>query len=189
MPLPDKVIEQLGKEPPKTPGWALGALFFSGGVLFLAIVIYVGLNFGYAPYLQSQLTATQRKISALGNQVSPSDQTHLINFYSQLSNLQTLLRNHVLSSQFFTWLEQNTEANVYFQSFSLTQGTEVTLIGVAPSEADVNEQIAVFENNTSEISSMTVSSVSAPQAPGGNWTFNVDLMMSPSLFLPSVPTS
>jgi Tfp pilus assembly protein PilN len=91
------------------------------------------------------------------------------------------LQNHVLASHFFTWLEQNTEANVYYQSLNLTQGTQVTLSGVAKTEADINQQIAVFENS-SDVSSVSVSNVTAPQLLGPGWTFNATLVMSPSVF-------
>jgi Tfp pilus assembly protein PilN len=184
MPLPEKVIEQLGREPSETQGWALGVLFFSAGMLFLAIAIYFGLTLGYAPYLQSQLSGTQNQVNALNRSVSASDQAQLIDFYSQIANLQTLLQKHILSSQFFSWLEQNTEANVYYQSFALTAGDQVTLAGVARSEADVNQQIAVFENSP-EVSSVTVSSVNAPQLLGNGWTFSATLIMNPSVFLAS----
>jgi hypothetical protein len=185
MPLPDKVIEQLGKEPPKTPGWAFGALFFSGGILFLAVLIYAGLTYGYEPYLQNQVDTEQAKVDALSQSVSQSQQTQLIDFYSQISNLQALVQNHVLSSQFFTWLQNNTEANVYYQSFSLANGGTVTMTGAAVSEADINQQIAIFESpqNASNVSSVTVSSVTAPQLPGGYYTFSVALTMNPSVFL------
>jgi len=131
MPLPEKVIEQLGQEPPQTQGWALGALFFSGGILFLTVAVYFGLTLGYEPYLQSQLANAKNQVNALGNSVSASDQSQLIDFYSQIANLQTLLQKHTFSSQFFSWLEQNTEANVYYRSFALTQGDQIALSGVA----------------------------------------------------------
>ena len=83
MPLPEKVIEQLGHEAPKTQGWAFGALSFSGGILFLTVAVYFGLTFGYEPYLQSQLTNVQNQVNTLGNSVSASDQSQLIDFYSQ----------------------------------------------------------------------------------------------------------
>jgi Tfp pilus assembly protein PilN len=184
MPLPEKVIEQLGQETPQTQGWALGALFFSGGILFLTVVVYFGLTLGYEPYLQSQLTSAQNQVNTLGNSVSASDQSQLIDFYSQIANLQTLLRQHVLSSQFFSWLEQNTEANVYYQSLALTRGDQVSLSGVASSEADVNQQVAIFENSP-EVSSVTVSNVTAPSFLGSGWTFSVTLIMNPSVFLTS----
>jgi hypothetical protein len=181
MPLPENVIAQLGKEPSGTPGWAGGTLFFSGGVLFLAIVIYCGLAFGYEPYLQNQLSSTQNKVSALSQSISTSDQSQLVDFYSQLSNLQTLLSGHVLSSQFFSWFEKNTEANVYYESFSLATGDQVTLSGSAASEADINQQVAIFENSP-EVSSVTVSNVSAPELLQSGWKFNVILVMAPSVF-------
>lgn len=184
MPLPEKVIEQLGQESPKTPGWAWGALLFSGGVLFLTVAVYFGLTLGYEPYLQSQLTSMQNQVNALSNSVSASDQSQLINFYSQIANLKTLLQQHVLSSQFFTWLEQNTEANVYYHSLALTQGDQVSLLGSAPAESDINQQVAIFENSP-EVSSVAVSNVTAPSLLGSEWTFSVTLIMNPSVFLSS----
>lgn len=184
MPLPEKVIEQLGREPSETQGWAIGAFLFSGGILFLFLVIYFGLTLGYAPYLQSQLTATQNKVSALDNSISTGDQSQLVNFYSQIANLQALLRNHTLSSQFFSWLEKNTEANVSYQSLAIVSGDQVTLSGMAKSEADINQQIAIFENSP-EVSSVTVSNVAAPQLLGGGWSFSATLIMDPSVFLSS----
>jgi hypothetical protein len=181
MPLPEKVIEQLGQESPNTPGWALGVLFFSGGILFLIVAVYLGLTLGYEPYLQSQLTSVQNQVNTLGNSVSASDQSQLINFYSQIANLQTLLRQHTLSSQLFSWLEQNTEANVYYRSLALTEGNQVALSGVAQGEADVNQQVSIFENSP-EVSSVTVSNVTAPSLLGSGWTFSITLIMNPSVF-------
>jgi Tfp pilus assembly protein PilN len=182
MPLPEKVIEQLGHETLHTQGWALGSLFFSGGILFLTVAIYFGLTLGYEPYLQSQFTNAQNQVNTLGNSVSASDQSQLIDFYSQIANLQTLLQQHVLSSQFFSWLEQNTEANVYYRSLALTQGDQISLSGVASSEADVNQQVAIFENSP-EVSSVAVSNVAAPSLLGSGWIFSVTLIMNPSVFL------
>lgn len=185
MPLPEKVIEQLGREPsPETQGWAVGALMFSGGILFLALAIYFGLTMGYEPYLQNQLNGTQAQVSALNNSISTSDQTQLIDFYSQIANLQTLLASHTLPTQFFSWLEANTEANVYYQSLTLTSEDNATFSGVAATEGDLNQQVAIFENSP-EVSSVTVSSIAAPQLGVNNagWTFNLTLVMKPSVFL------
>ena len=181
MPLPEKVIEQLGQETPTTQGWALGALFFSGGILFLTVAIYLGLTFGYEPYLQSQLASVQNQVNTLGNSVSASDQSQLIDFYSQIANLQTLLQQHTLSSQFFSWLEQITEANVYYRSLALTRGNQIALLGAASTEADINQQVAIFENSP-EVSSVTVSNVTAPSLLGGGWTFSATLIMNRSVF-------
>jgi hypothetical protein len=184
MPLPEKVIEQLGRETTETQGWAVGVLFFSGGILFLSLVIYLGLAFGYQPYLQSQLSSTKDQVSALQNSISTSDQTQLIDFYSQIANLQALLQNHALTSQLLTWLEKNTEVNVYYTSMNLTTGGHVLLQGIGASEADINQQLAIFENSP-EVSSVAISTVDAPQLGSTGWGFNVLLVMNPSVFTSS----
>jgi hypothetical protein len=180
MPLPEKVIEQLGRETTDTQGWATGALFFSGGILFLALAIYFGLTLGYTPYLQSQLNATKDQVKALENSMSTGDQTQLVNFYSQIANLQSLLKNHVLTSQLLAWFEKNTEANIYYQSMALATGGHITLTGVAASEADINQQMAVFENSP-DVTSVVVSNVTAPQLGGSGWGFSVVLILKPSV--------
>jgi len=186
MALPEKVIEQLGRESPKTPGWAYGAMLFGGGIFFLAVVIYAGLTFGYQPYLASALSKTQAQVGVLSNSISPSDQTQLISFYSQISNLQSLLQNHVMATQFFTWLENNTEANVYYQQFSFQSQDMVNLSVSAATEADVNQQIAIFENSPEEVVSVSVPSVGAPTLGSKTgWTFNATLTLQPSVFLAS----
>lgn len=180
MALPQQVVEQLGREPADTQGWAFGAVLFSGGILFLTIIIYLGMSYGYEPYLQGKITDAQNQIATLNNSISPTDQSNLIHFYSQISNLKTLLQKHTLTSQFFTWLGNNTEANIYYQSFSLAAGYKVTATGHAATEADVNQQIAIFENSP-EVNSVSVSNVG--QAPtNGGWNFTMLLTMSPSLF-------
>lgn len=185
MALPQQVVDKLGREPADTQGWAVGAVFFSGGILFLLIIVYLGMSYGYEPYLQSEITNNQNQISALNKSISADDQANLIHFYSQISNLKTLLQKHILTSQFFDWLGKNTEANVYYQSLTVASGYKVTATGHAATEADVNQQISIFENSP-EVSSVGVSNVvSSPTSAG--WNFTVLLNMKPDLFLKSTP--
>lgn len=183
MPLPDKVIEQLGREPPKTPGWSFGIVMFSGTILFIVVFVYFGLTLGYEPYLNSQVTKQQDQINQLGQSISPADQGNLINFYSQISNLKTLLKNHTLTSKLFAWLEKNTEANVTYQSLSFAQGNQITLAGTAISEGDINQQIAIFESSP-EISKVNLTSVASGQSGNSGWAFALTLTVSPSIILP-----
>jgi len=188
MPLPEKVVEQLGREPSDTQGWALGAIFFSGGILFLAVALYFGLTQGYEPYLQSQLSSTQGQVTTLDQSIPPGDQAELINFYSQIANLQALLQEHKGFSQFFGWLEQNTQANTYYSSLSVLAGGQVSLSVTSKTEADVNQQLDIFEN-APDVSSVSISGLNAPALPGGGWNYGLTLVMNPSVFLMSTSTS
>lgn len=186
MPLPQRVVDQLSNEPPKTPGWSLGMLTFSGGLLLIVIIIYAGLTFGYEPYLNGQVSQTQTQIDQLSQQISPADQANLINFYSQISNLQTLLGNHIIITNLFSWLEANTEPNVYYNSFEFSGGNQITISAVAENESDVNQQVAIFQASP-EVQSVVVSSVTRAQTSG--WAFGVNLTINPSMLLPTATTT
>lgn len=181
MALPQQVVEQLNQGALWTPGWSSGILLFSGSILFIVILVYGGLRFGYEPYLNAQLSSLETQVQKVGQSVSPSDEANLITFYSQITNIQSLIKNHVFFSQFLVWLERTTEANIYYTSMSFSSNDQVALSGVAKTSADVSEQIAVFEA-APEVSSVVLSG--ANLSPSTNeWIFNVTLTMKPSVIL------
>jgi uncharacterized protein (DUF486 family) len=181
MALPQQVVEQLNQGSHRTPGWSSGIMLFSGSILFITLFIYAGLKFGYEPYLTGQISSLDSQAQKVGLSVSASDEATLVTFYSQISNLQSLIKNHVFFSQFLTWLEQHTEANVYYTSMVFTSGNQIALTGTAKTAADVSEQISVFEA-ASEISATSLSNVAFSPA-GNDWTFNVVLTIDPSVLL------
>jgi hypothetical protein len=181
MALPQQVVEQLSQGSRRTPGWSSGILLFSGSVLFIIVFIYAGLRFGYEPYLNTQLSSLESQAQKIGQSVSVADEASIVTFYSQINNLRSLIKNHVFFSQFLTWLERNTEANVYYTSMVLASSNQITLTGVAKTSADVSEQTAAFEA-APEVSTISLSNVAfSPFANG--WTFGVVLTMRPSVFL------
>jgi len=181
MPLPQKVIEQLGREPPKTPGWSGQLLMFSTTVFVITLLIYLGLVFGYKPYLNAEVNSLQKQIQQFSQQIPLEEQNQIISFYSQLLNLRSLLTNHVISSPVFTWLEDNTQINVYFASFSLNRREgQVRLAGVAKTMEDVTQQFAIFVSKP-EIAKVEIPNVSFSS---GAWRFDVTLTFIPGYFLP-----
>lgn len=175
MALPQQVLDRLSREPPKTPGWSVGLLLFSGGIFLIALAVYFGMVFGYEPYLASQVSGITEQINTLAKSVSPQDEAQLGTFYSEMTNLQGVLANHVTLSSFFSWLEKNTEANVYYTNLAIASGNRVALTGEAASEADVNQQVAIFEA-APEVRSVALSTVSL-SSQTGEWQFSATLVM------------
>lgn len=181
MALPQQVVEQLSHGSTRTPGWSSGILLFSGSVLLVIVLIYAGLRLGYEPYLNSQLSSLEVQAQKVGQSVSAADEANLVKFYSQISNIQSLIKNHVFFSQFLTWLEKDTEANVYYTSMVFTSGNQIVLVGVAKTSADVSEQVAAFEASPA-VSAVSLSSVTFSPAVN-EWTFSAILTVRPSVFL------
>ncbi len=179
MPLPEKVIEQLGKDTEKTPGWSTGLISFSAAILFITLFLWAGLQYGYKPYFDAQTQKIQDQINQVNQSISPTDQTNLINFYSQLANLRQLLAEHTMPVNILSWIEANTEQNVYFSSFSFSGDGSMTLSANAETEADANQQIAIFENSP-EVKKFSVSGVSALTG-SGSWQFTITMSVDPTL--------
>ncbi|MEK7195196.1 MAG: hypothetical protein AAB655_00710 [Patescibacteria group bacterium] len=179
MPLPQKVIEQLGREPPKTPGWSGRLLMFSGLIFFLSLFIYLGLVFGYKTYLNSEVRKLDDQVQKFSQQIPLEEQVKIINFYSQLVNIKSLLAKHVYGSSIFSWLEKNTQFNVYYRDFGLdTSASSLHLSGSAKTMDDVIQQIAIFQSRP-EIGKVSVSSVSFSE---GAWIFDVSIIFDPDFF-------
>jgi len=182
MALPQKVIEQLGREPATTPGWSGQLLMFTSTLFFISLFVYLGLAFGYSPYLSAQENKVQDQIQAFSQQIPVDQQVQLANFYSQISNLRTLLADHVISSPVFAWLEKNTEANIYFNKFSLTPSTsQLEVGGNAPSLDDVDQQLLIFKSQP-EIQRIEIGSITLSN---NVWQFDFTLHFNPGYFYAS----
>ena len=152
---------------------------FSGTIFFISLVIYFGLTFGYKAYLNSSIAKLHDQTEAFSQQVPEGDQKKIINFYSQISNLKTVLASHVFSSQLFGWLEKNTQVNVYYDKFNLNVlNGQLPLSGIGKTMDDINQQLAIFQSHK-DITKITLGNVNFS---GGLWHFDVTLTFRPGYF-------
>lgn len=181
MPLPVQAINQLLHDDTseKTPGWFWGIILFPGGLLAIMLGLYFGMAFVYEPYLTKQVGDVEQQILKASQAVPSSDESGLITYYSQLANLRALLTKHVVFSQFFTWLERNTESNVYFSQFAYSGNNEASLTGNARTSNDMEQQIAIFESS-SQVKKVAISNVGFLPSTGF-WRFTATLVMNPAV--------
>ncbi len=142
MALPENVVDQLTREPVQTPGWPLRLIFAASGVFVASLLAFAGLTYAWLPYVQSQTDQLRSQVQAFTSKIPTTDAGTLENFYSQLSNVKTLLDKHIAVSPVFAWLEKNTDQNIYFTKFNLglANGERLVLDGIAKSPDDVADQ-------------------------------------------------
>jgi uncharacterized protein YpmB len=185
MALPQQVIDNLSNEKQETPKSFSGLITFSIGIFILLVVIYLGIIFGYDPYLNSQLSQTNTQMNNLVKSIPGDQQASLLKFYSGLSNVQVLLKNHTAFSPFFTWLEKNTESNVYYTNLSISSQQKISLTVNAKSQSDMEQQIAIFEKSP-DISNFSISSINSSQQSGNSVLWqqaSVSFSMATSTFI------
>ena len=176
MPLPQKVIEQLGREPARTPGWSGRLLMVSSTAFFAAIGVYLGITFGMRPYFEGELNALQDRITKKAEAISADEQANITIFHAQLTNIKTLLDKRMLASRLFGWLEANTQPNVAFTTlaFGGDKELEVKLNGTARSVSDFVDQARHFEDRP-EVAKAVFSNLSLGDKTG--WQFEAVLTL------------
>ena len=179
MALPEQVVERLSREPVQTPGWSSRLLMFAGTIFFITLAIYFGLTFGYKPYLDNQVKQLDDQIQKFTQEIPISDQNQLAVFYSQLANLDGILRGHVISSPLFDWLGGRTQSNIAYAKFNFAARTgQLALNGVAKTMNDFIQQLQIFQAESLvqriNVNSLTVSS-------NGGWQFDMMLFLDQTL--------
>ena len=177
------LAEKLSREPQTKGGLPSKLLMFSVSIFIIALVIYLGIIFGYEPYLNAQLDKLNNQISVANSQISPTDQSQLTSYISQTSNVKALLNNHITASALFNYLEKNTDTNVYFNRLSLTVfNDQAQLNGFAQTMNDLVGQLAIWQSSPS-ITEVDFNQISAtPQgfSFGATLTFQPNFLISQS---------
>jgi len=186
MALPAQALEKLAYSPEKTTGTYSRLIMISASLLVLAVFLWVGIAYGYKPYLTSQLDGVNEKINAFAEQIPADKQEQIAILYSQLVNLKQVLGNHSAASPLFGWLEKNTLPGVYFVKAAVNvSGSEVVLQGAARGLDDINSELALL-GKAPEVKRLTIGTI-------GNtvqgWQFSVTLSLDPSVFKLSPPAS
>ncbi|HEY4523764.1 MAG TPA: hypothetical protein VJK04_02735 [Candidatus Paceibacterota bacterium] len=173
-----------------TIGWSWRLFIFSIIVFVAAALLFIGMSYGYLPALNSQISDVKKKTADINNSISAADKEKLFNFYSQVFHIQNTLQSHLLSGRLFSFLEQSTNKNVFFESLNFSQETALLeLTGVALTYGDVVSQLEAFRRR-SEVQSVLLANSKNNAAllqavgsggPGGGVTFTMKLTLNKNL--------
>ncbi|MBI4993774.1 hypothetical protein HZC33_02350 [Candidatus Wolfebacteria bacterium] len=143
--------------------WRL--LSFSAIIFGFALFIYLGMVFGYEPYLNSQAGNLNQKISALNQSIDENQQKQIIGFYSQLVNIQDLLKTHKPISSIFDLIEKNTYQSVSYSNLRMSVADkEIRIDGSAPDYETLIKEVALW-NKTPEINRVVLENIISQESP------------------------
>lgn len=129
-----------------TVGWPWRMFIFTLVIFLISLLGYLGLAFGYKPYLQSSIAKVESELNSLSLQINSKDQKSFIEFYSQVANLKSLLNTHVVTSKLFPLLESSTHQKVVYSSVNLiVQEKTLRIEGFADSYETLSAQLALYK--------------------------------------------
>lgn len=147
----------------------------------IAVLSYLGLQYGYKTFLNNSIEEYDAVLEEARTRIGVSEQENLIGFYSQIVNLKSLFRSHILGSKLFAFLEANTSTRVAYSSASLgVPERQLVLDGVTDSYETLVGQLMAFEN-AKGVESILLGNNSSD---AGVVKFNLRLVFKPDFFLP-----
>ncbi|MDE2000953.1 MAG: hypothetical protein KGI60_00095 [Patescibacteria group bacterium] len=160
-------------------GWPWRFFMVSFVIFLVSILGYVGLAFGYEPFLNTKVASLDQNITQGAAEVSSTQQQQFIQVYSQIVNLKSLVGDHVFSSNVLFLLQSVTYPQIYYTHADLkTAERTLTLDGVAPTFDILSQQLAVF----SQTSAVTGYTLDQSQLNNNQVQFRVTLKLAPSVF-------
>lgn len=125
-----------------------GVLYFIALFILGVAVVGAGLTFGYKTYIESVRTSRKAALELAEKNINPTAVEDFIRLRNRIQASKTLLNQHVVSSQFFTVLEDLTLQNVRFESLILSIGNDrsakIEMHGVARSFNALAAESAAF---------------------------------------------
>ena len=130
MPYTQSILQtELSKQHDTSAGWPWHLLTLSFVIALTVSIVYVGMRFGFEEmYLKRALSHEESVFATTVKSVSPNEQTSVFNFYSQLSNIETLLQKQGKATPFLTSIEQQTLKEVVYTGIDLRIASPATVI-------------------------------------------------------------
>src|SRR3989344_2076738 len=140
MALPQQAIEKLSRGSRASQGVYKELLLLAFGLFFFALILFLGLRYGYINYLENSGRKLDQEIEQWSQGISSEDQAATAVLYSQLYNLRTLLGSRAAASPIFDLLERTTLPEIYYTKLGVnTLNREVTVSGAARSLEKIAE--------------------------------------------------
>ena len=126
-------------------GWPWRLLLITGGLFAAAFLGYFGMAFGYSAYLTSRIADLDKEIADLAKVIPESERQSFVGFYSQITNIQDILKTRAAASQFLAFFESNSVKKIRYASFVLAAPENyLKLEGNAESYGVLAQQLEAF---------------------------------------------
>lgn len=111
-------------------GWLWNIFVFSVVVFSSISILYLSIEFGYKSFLTTNIENTQKSIDEKRNKISVADQESLVDFYSQVYNINQLLIKHPAVSKIFNFFEENAIKSVVFNKLRYSKDAKIITVAI-----------------------------------------------------------
>jgi hypothetical protein len=152
-------------------------------VLGLSILIWAGMQFGYVPYLNGQITNVDQQFTKLSSSLDANQREGFVQFYSQLYNIDTLSHAHVFGSNTFSFLETNTYPTTLITTLrAQVPQAQLKIDGITTDYSALTNQLDAYRSAPHVLSVGLDSSRLRDATEGGGVSFSITVLFDGSFF-------
>lgn len=173
------MVEIIPKPEKKIPGWQIGLFYLS--VLFVILVIFGYFVFAsFEKNSEKDLLDLEDKIEQGKTDEVKILEDQVFTYKKKIDTVLPYFEEHVLSSQFFDFLEKNTHPRTFFFELNLEPRlSKVRLSGLTDSFLSLGQQIMMLDEMP-QVESLEITNIFLP--PIGGIEFDVEVILKTSLF-------
>ncbi|PJE69684.1 MAG: hypothetical protein COU98_00715 [Candidatus Staskawiczbacteria bacterium CG10_big_fil_rev_8_21_14_0_10_38_10] len=159
--------------------WLDAIMYFSLAILLAAIICYFIFSIKIS-FQEQKLKQLQELISKTGTKDQLALEKKVFEYQEKINDFTTLLNNHAIPSNFFTFLEQTTLPKVRFTEVKLNKGeSKIRLSGTTQDAQMLAQQTYLFqESQFIQDTKLFLFSL----GEGGKITFSVIFSLNPQIF-------
>jgi len=166
------------KEVERKP-WLDWVFYFSLSLLIIFVLSYFVLEYSLKK-AEGELKDLENKISEQ-NEKNKKPKEELLGKQKKIDDFSIVLKEHKLTSQVFTFIENSTHPEVSFMDFDFnSQSSDLTLSGETSDFKTLGEQLLILQRQE-DIEDIELSNISLVEE---GVDFSLSLVLNPELFSP-----
>lgn len=170
----------------KNRDWWIEGLFYLVLSALLVVVFFYGTVAIKVYFYGKKLDELNDKIAAYSSPQEKSYEKEVFSYKAKIEDFTAIVASHKISSNVFAFVEDNTLANVWFSSFSMSEiSNEMRLTGEAESMEVLSRQFEIFENSKDYVKSISV--FNSQMESSGRVVFVLNVFLDPNIFTKYVP--
>ncbi len=161
--------------------WWISAIFY-GAVALLTAIIFWQAVFSFKTYVyQKKIAQVTEKIAAYTTPEQIAQEREVFAHKKKIDDFATIIANHKISSNIFTFIESVTLPSVWFSSLNMSEASnEIRLVGETESMETLSKQFNVFEGNKEHVKNITV--LNSQVSSSGRINFILNISLEPNIF-------
>ncbi len=161
--------------------WWIAVVFYAVIAIFLVTLTCYAI-FAFKAYVYNKkISELNDKIASYSTPDEKSAEQKVSDYKKKIDDFATIIGNHKISSNIFSFIETTTLPNVWFSSFTLSESdNEIRMVGEAENMEALSKQFNVFESSKDYVQNISV--LNSQSSQSGRISFILNVSLNPKIF-------